>query len=237
MSNVQLSNQIDCSNLSSEEINYNVKDLIFNNYKHIVLKNVHGKKGLLEGLKGNIKIEIIGDVDSLFANSIDGAKIIVNGNIGDNSAGGVKSGKFTLFGSSGNYFGNNVDSGEFYILENCGRNSFSKLTNLSKVVIGGYPGINFGESSKGGRIIILNLKGGNFFIDNETKFFENSRIDSIYVRGNIKINNNKFLIENIIEEDEDIYLPLISEFARLFSYSLSEIKSKPFYRIVFSDKR
>lgn len=229
---MKLKNIIDCTSFSSEEINYKVKELAFDNSKHIILKNPTRKKGLLEGLKGEVKIEIIGDVGSEFANNINGPKIIVNGNIGNNSAQNIKKGKLTVFGSCGDMFGTNACSSEFYILENCGKNSFLDLSEDSKVVIGGIAGNGFLENKSCGRAVILNLQGGNIFIKDD--WVGNTDSGSIYLRGEkekIKITGNQILIKNTTIEDDDIYLPMISEFARLFKFSLSEIKSKQFYRI------
>ncbi|OGI20132.1 MAG: hypothetical protein A3B68_00880 [Candidatus Melainabacteria bacterium RIFCSPHIGHO2_02_FULL_34_12] len=56
--------------------------------------------------------------------------------------------------------------------------------------------------------------------------------ECIYLRGGIKNLNNKFNLVETNDTDEDVYLPLISEFSRLFKVSLSEIKSKQFYRLI-----
>lgn len=230
----QLNIQIDCSDLSSNEINYQVKELIFNKAKYILLKNVHEENKLLEGLISEIKIEILGNVGSYFASDVQGLKIIVNGNVNDNSAWNVKEAKFTIFGSCENNFGAYAETSEFYIFENCGLNSFSNLNKSSKVVLGGLPGNGFANGFKEGVIVILNLQGGNIFI--EDNWLVDQKGGVIYLRSSggrdkIKTTSNRFLIEEVKESDEDICLPLISEFARLFNYSLDEIKSKPFYRI------
>lgn len=227
---IKLNNIIDCTDYSTNEVNYKIKELIFNGFKHIVLKNSGSKKGLLEGLKGEVKIEIIGDVGSEFANNINGPKIIVNGNIDSNSAQNLREGKLTVFGSCGDMFGTNACSGEFYILENCGKNSFLDLSEDSKVVIGGIAGSDFLENKGSGRAVILNLQGGNIFL--AENWIQETVKTIIYLRGDK--NKIKIMIKNISladssDADEDIYLPLISEFARLFNYSLSKIKSKPIY--------
>lgn len=234
MTQTTQAHQIDCSDLSLSGIDLKVKDLIFNGSKRVILKNVSGKQNLLEGLKGGIKIEIIGDVFSNFANDIDGPRIIVNGNVGDNSCLNIKSGKVAVFGSCGNYFGNDVKSGEFYILENCGKNSFLNFSNLTKLVIGGQCASGFLNNMNGGVVVVLNLIEGNLFIDKVT--FRDFSNGFIYFRGNkesIKLQDSNLSLINVTYEDEDIYLPLISEFARLFNCSLGEIKSKPFYKAVY----
>lgn len=237
MSKTELNNILDCENLSSDEINFAVKNLISNGFKTILLKNANGTSNLLTGLKASVKIEIIGDVGSDFANNVKGLKIIINGNIGDNSGCGVENTKFTVFGSCSSNFGNDAKSSEFYILESCGKNSFCDLKNNSKVVIGNQANNDFAASNNGGTIVILNLSGGSIFIEDD--WFKDFKGGNIYFRADknkIKIPQNKFLIKEIDDNDEDIYLPLISEFARLFNYSLSEIKSKPFCKVVIGGK-
>lgn len=232
MTQMKLSNKIDCTDLTTDEINFQIKDLIFNNCKNVILKNVGSKAGLLESISGNLKIEIIGDVGASFANGISEIKVVVNGNSGDDSACSVKNSKFTVFGSCANNFGGDAKSSEFYILEGCGKRSFFNLTN-SKVILGGLPSGEFASSNNGGTIIILNLSGGNIFIEDD--WFVKYSGGHIYLRGakgEIKIASDRFSLVETSCSDEDIYLPLISEFARLFNYSLSEIKSKHFYRIV-----
>ena len=223
---------IDCSVLSVNEINNSIKELISHNIKNVILKNANGKENLLEGLTGNIKIEVFGNTAPYFANKINGPKIIVNGDVGANSLCDVKQGKITVFGSCGNNFGGNVTSCEFYVLDNCGFDSFSNLTDLSCAVIGGQVGKNFAGKTNGGKIIILNLKGGTMFLDDNSSWFHNFNDGFIYLRGEYKLNTDKFLLEKVNEKDEDVYLPLVSEFARLFKYSLSDIKSKPIYKVI-----
>lgn len=231
MKELELSNRIDCEELDTDNINFEVKNLIFYGLKKIYLRNVFGKKGLLYKLKGDVKIEIVGNAGTEFANEISGPRIVVDGDVGENSAFGVINGKFTVFGSCSRNFANEVQSGEFYILENIAENSFYRLQKSCKVVIGGQPGNNFANLISGGVVIVLNLKGGNIFIDD---WFKNCTSGIIYLRGikeNIVASSKKFYVSATNENDEDIYLPLISEFARQFSYSLSEIKSVPFYKL------
>ena len=232
MTEIKYKNIIDCKDLLSDEINYEVKNLIFNKVKNIVLKNTVGKKGLLEGIKSNVKIEILGDVSENFANFTCGLKIIVNGSIGENSACGIKSGKITVFGSCEGSFGNNAESSEFYVLENCSKDSFSNLTKKSKIVLGGLINGGFSKNKNDCILIILNLQGGNWFLENG--LLENIANSCVYIRGEkekIKLQASDFILLETSYEDEDVYLPLISEFARQFNCSLSKIKSKPFYKV------
>ena len=231
MSKIELTNLVDCLDLSSDEINFKVKDLIFNKHKNLILKNTHSENQLLECIKALIKIEIFGDVGSDFANNVSGLKIIVNGNVGDNSACSIEKAKITIFGACSNNFGNNIKSSEVYLLEGCGANSFLKLANNSKVVLGGQVGSNFAAMNNGGTVVLLNLKGGSIFVDES--WFKDSTDSHIYIRGDknkIKLvnDNSSFTLNQVDYNDEDLYLPLISEFSRLFGVSLSEIKSKPF---------
>ena len=231
MTQTQMNNKIDCSGLTPDEINYQVKNLIFNGFKYIILRNLYGKHPLLEGLKGNVKLEILGNVSSGFANWINGPKITVVGDVGSNSACNVYNGKFTVFGNCDNNFGNNVKEGEFYIFRSCGKNSFSNLTSASKVVVGGQVSNGFAANSYGGAVAILNLGGGSVFIEDD--WFRDSQNIFVYIRSSkeqIKA-SERFVVEETNNSDEDVYLPLISEFARLFSFSLSEIKSEKFYKV------
>lgn len=231
MANTNIDNLIDCANLNPDGIDIKIKELISKGVKNIALKTTNDKKNLIEGNKGQIKIETLEGVGEFFANYVEGLKILVNGNVGDNSANGVKNSKFTVFGSTENNFGNNSKNSEFYIRVNGGKNLFSNLSESSKVVIGGQCASSFGENIKDSVIVVLNLLGGNIFIDKNIKWFTNSKNAYIYLRGDVKISTDELAVEKASECDEDIYLPLISEFARLFRFSLSEIKSKDFYRV------
>ena len=238
MSNANLINNIDCENLSLSEIDLQVKNLIFNKYKTILLKNVPAKENLFRGLSGNIKLEIIGDTALNFACGVNGIKLVVNGNVGDFSANDAINAKFTVYGTCGSQFGNNSKKSEFYILEGCSKNSFHNVSDSSKVVIGGLPGNNFACGNQGATFVILNIKGGNIFVDDT--WFRQFTHGCIYLRGiknKIKITTEKYFLSDTDENDEDIYLPLISEYARLFKFSLSELKSKPFFRLEALNKR
>ena len=233
MADVELKNVIDCTNLSSGEVDFKVKNLLFENIKNIVLKNTSSlASDLLEGIRKQAKIEVIGNVGNRFSNNVNGLKILVNGNIGDDSAVSAVNSKFIVIGEVGINFARGAKSSEFYIFENCGKSCFCGMDVSSKVVIGGQAGNDFAHNINGGSIVILNLKGGNIFIDDNVNWLQNAKDSFLYIRGDCKISSSRFLIEKAGDNDEDIYLPLISEFARLFKYSLSEIKSKPFYRII-----
>lgn len=229
--NIDLKSQIDCTNLTSDEINKKVNESISQGSKHILLMNTPKEKCLLENINGDIKIDLINDTGDFFANLLLKTKLTANGSIGNNSCGGVKSSKIILNGSCGNVFGCGSSESEFHIFENCGKDSFQNIKD-SKVVIGGLPGTSFCKNIENSKIIILNLKGGNIFLDETSKWFENLKNSTIFIRGNIKSSLNNLKIEKVSLEDEDSYLMLISEFSRLFNYSLSEIKSKDFYKIL-----
>jgi len=230
MTEVKSAQQLDCSNLTAGQINNEIKRLASESAKSILLKNTKNINELLCNLSLNIKIEILDSVNNDFANTIQNLKLIINGNVGDNSAAATLNSKITVFGSCGNHFAHKIKSSEIYILENCSSNSFYNLSSDSKLVLGGLPGKFFADNNLGGKIIILNLKGGNIFI--EENWFNNSVNECIYLRGGIKNLNNKFNLVETNDTDEDVYLPLISEFSRLFKVSLSEIKSKQFYRLI-----
>lgn len=229
-----LENVISGKDLSSDEINEEIKKAIKTDCKHLILKYINNKDSILEGFKlsgKNIKLEIIGDAGNAFANYTSGLKVIANGNIGLNSALLSDKNKFTVLGNCGENFGCNSLKSEFYIYSNCGKNSFSNVKDNVKVVAGGVIGSRFATSSSNSTFVILNLPGGNIFLDDNDKSFEASSGNSIYLRGKYKLASNRFLVEQASNEDEDIYLPSISEFARLFKFSLAEIKSMPFYRV------
>lgn len=168
------------------------------------------------------KTQIIGDAGPDFLNGANDLKVIVKGNVGDNSACNVKNSKITIFGSCGNNFGNNAVNSEFYIFGDCMGNAFSRAKK-SKMVIGGQIKGDFSFNDDV-IAVILNLKGENY---NPTY---NTKSGIVYLRGGKETIKN-IALKPVNENDEDRYLPLISEFARLFNYSLSEIKSLPFYRL------
>ncbi|MBI3309476.1 MAG: hypothetical protein HYZ79_08920 [Candidatus Melainabacteria bacterium] len=230
MSNLELKNIIDCSLVSSAQVNSKINDLYLQGFKQVVLKNVLDKKGLLNSLSTGIKVEIIGDVTSSLGNNTSNVKVIVNGDVGENSASCTKSSKFTVLGSCGNEFGNDSESSEFYLLKNCGGHCFSSVVS-SKVVIGGIPGNSFLTGAKASLAVILNMKGGTLFLEKDLAYMQDSKDIVLYVRGKVDVLDKALSCNPADESDEDKYLPLISEFARLFKCSLSEIKSLPFYKL------
>lgn len=230
MKETRLQNLIDCTDLTVGEINSKVNDLFLQKYKQIVMQNTSGIKGLLEGINAPLKIELLEGASDRFAHQVAGVKLIVNGHIGDGSANNSKFSKYTVFGSCGENFGlGSVDS-EFYIFGNCGVNAFSSNVSRIKAVIGGKPGPSFARGMIDSTLVILNLKGGKLFIDDD--WLEKSKNVSVYLRGNPQVSNKFFKLTEVSEDDEDIYLPLISEFARLLKCSLSEIKSIPFFKVL-----
>lgn len=234
MPETELNNVVDCCDLSSDEINFKVKDLIVSKHKTIILKNTNSKNKLLEGLRAPVKIEILGDIGFDFANGVNGVKIVVNGSIGSNSATSIQKTKIVVFGNCSNDFGNDIRGSEVYLFDGCGANSFLQLSSDSKAVIGGQIGSNFASVGSSGTIILLNLSGGNLFVDES--WFKNSKQGLVYIRGQknkIKLTSGGFSLKDTDASDEDLYLPLISEFARLFGKSLSEIKSQPFNKVIF----
>lgn len=231
MPKAELVNVIDCSVLTAGEINLKISDCILGETKQIILQNAKNKTHLLSSLTGNIKIEVFDDTGDEFANSINNLKIIVYGNIGKNSAQGILKSKVTVFGSCKEDFARNANLSEFYILKNCKGNSFLNLKN-SKVVIGESLDGNIASGSQDSILLILNLDKRMFNVSRD--WFKDLNNGHFFIRGDETqecFKKYDFLFNETCETDEDVILPLISEFARLFKYSLGEIKSKPFYRI------
>lgn len=228
-------NLINCIGLSVQEINSKAKQLIESGYKQILLMYSIMYKGtdenLLEGISGNVKIELVGSVGNSFANFVNDAKIILNGDLGNKSFLGVKNVKSVIYGSCGDSFANGAEKSEFYIYVNCGTDSFNSVKNGCKVVVGGQVGKNFGLKTTDSTFVILNLKGGSTFIGDDENWLDMAESSNIYVRGDCKLTTSKLSIEETNEKDEDIFLPLISEYSRLFVCSLSKIKSEKFYKI------
>lgn len=228
MTDIDLNCEIDCEDLTSHEINFKVKELMFNGSKNVILDNTFKKHGLLNGLKGGLKVEVLSSVGDEFACALNGPRVIVTGDVGDYSASCIEQGKVVVFGSCGNYFAAKSKSCQLYVYENCGIASFNEFDKSSSCVVGGLIGNDCGNN--GGTIINLNLKGGTFYL--EDNFFAPPFKGVIYFRGSIKPASTGMNLEKTTKEDEDVLLPLISEFSRLFKFSLSEIKSKEFHKVI-----
>ena len=235
MFTVKATSTIDCKNLPSDEINKKVVETLQDKYcKHVVLKNVDKHQGLLEGIKTKKIIEVIGNPGSYFANSLVGVKVIVDGNVGEYSCGDAVGSKFSIWGSSGSSFGCSAGLTDFYVRLMVRDDSFFNLSPSVKVAVGEFVGKNFARNASGGNVVMLNIKDKELIIDDDINWLEDAANVTLYLRGQVTLQTNRFFLRETNEEDEDVYLPLISEFVRLFNLSLSGVKSKPFYKLEFS---
>lgn len=234
--NENAENIIQAKGMEIDEVNFKVKELIKKEYKKILLMYPSEKaEGLLDGIKGEsskVQLEILGNAGGKFANLVENAKVIMNGDIDEDALTGMKSSKVVVYGFCKRGFANGASESEAYIFKNCGADSFNKLTNNCKVILGGQVDKNFANSCSGGVITVLNLKGGTTFIGEEDNWLSGTKDTSVYLRGKIKCTTDNIEVLDTTDEDEDKYLPLASEYSRLFGVSLDLIKEERFYRVV-----
>ena len=117
-------NIIDAVDLSSYELNRQIKLKLFDNNDSITLVNVRGQRYLGVDLPKGTKLNIYGTAGNCLANFNKGTEISVYGSTEDNVADTMYEGKIIIHGDSRDVIGYALQGGKIFVKGNVGNRAF-----------------------------------------------------------------------------------------------------------------
>ena len=188
------------------------------------------------GLKDGI-LHVKGTPGNALASYLDGGTVYVDGNAQDAAADTMNAGLLAVKGSAGDALAYGMRGGRVYVLGDAGYRAGVHMKayedRKSILVIGGRTGSFLGEYLAGGMIIVLGLDDEGKDI---TGYFCGNGMyaGTIYLRTTKPpLNLSEKLIKRTVgeEEKEKVLLPIISDFASVFSLPVEKCMEGSFIAI------
>ncbi len=164
--------QIDCSQLSTREINQALKAYAHGGARAVDLFNLAGEHNLVVGLTQPIQvrlhgpvgyycgglceavqIEILGSCGWSLGENLMSGQIIVRGNASANAAASARGGKICIFGSAGPRAGISLKGATLIVTGNVGHSS-AFMMQQGRMIVCGNAGANLGDSLYDGEIFV-----------------------------------------------------------------------------------
>ncbi len=198
-------NMINAVDLSSYELNRQIKIKLSDNEKSISLLNVRGQRYLGVDLPKGTKLHVYGTPGNCLANFNKGTEICVYGSAEDNVADTMYEGKIIIHGDSRDVIGYALQGGKIFVKGNVGNRAFILMREYEEsrpvVIVGGRADDYFGEYMAGGLAMVLGIDSidsvneeqlvGNFLATGMLR-------GSIYIRG--KINSDSIGLKPPIQD-------------------------------------
>jgi glutamate synthase domain-containing protein 3 len=229
--------EINAKNLYYRDLNEQVRHAISHGARDIFLKNVNGHRYIGDGIRGNIRIKIEGVPGNDLAAFMDGPTIVVDSNAQDAVANTMNAGKVVIHGSAGDVLGYGMRGGRLFVRGSVGyrvgihMKSFKK--HIPVIIIGGTARDFLGEYQAGGIIILLGMeRDGRPLAGNYIGTGMHGGI--IYIRGEVDPFQlgKEVSISSVDEKDEERLKDCLVEYCRDFDFSLDEIMSKKFIKLL-----
>ncbi|MEM1994763.1 MAG: hypothetical protein QXW32_04730 [Nitrososphaerales archaeon] len=156
---------VDASNLSTQELNQTIFEMVKNGIKRLKVLNVNGQRYIGSNLAclecKDVEVTLVGYVGNCLANLNSGVSFIIYGNCGDDLADTMQSGKVVVHGEARDVVAQALQGGVVYVKGNVGNRAGIQMREyLQKrpyLVIGGSADDYLGEYMAGGVIIVLGL--------------------------------------------------------------------------------
>ena len=169
--------EIDTDDMTTTEVNTEIREKMAEGYGTIVLKNPRGKHSLGVGILSRLNLIIEGSTGYFGVGLIDGPNVRINGRVGWSCAENMMSGTVVVEKNAGSTFGAAIRGGDLVC-----RGSVGSRTGIDQkggtIIVGGDTGALSGFMMQRGRMVVCGNAGKNL---------GDSMYDgTIYVGGDIK---------------------------------------------------
>ena len=169
--------ELDTDDMTSTEVNSQIRDLMSKGYGTIVLKNPRGKHSLAVGILNKLNLIIEGSTGYFGVGLIDGPNVRVNGRVGWSCGENMMSGTVLIEKNAGSTFGAAIRGGDLVCKGSVGSRTGIDMKG-GTIIVGGDTGALSGFMMQRGRMIVCGNAGKNL---------GDSMYDgTIYVGGEIK---------------------------------------------------
>ena len=229
--------KIDAGGVYYKELNANLRELVTDSVRRIILRNVHGQRYIGTDLDKPVVIEIFGTPGNDLGAFMNGQKIIVHGNAQDGCGNTMNEGEIIIHGHAGDIIGLSARGGKIFVREDVGYRAGIHMKEYEgrkpALVVGGTAQDFVGEYMAGGILILLgmNLRQGK---SHKAKFIGTGMHGGvIYIRGNVEEYQlgKEVGIAELDEADTQVLQRLVGEFAVHFSYDAEKILNKDFIKL------
>ncbi len=152
---------VNAQGIHYRDLNKNIKELIKQGEKEIILNNVRGQRYIGDGIKENVKIIINGIPGNDMAAFARKVEIHVKGNVQDVVGNTMGGGNLVVNGDARDILGYSMRGGSIYIKGSVGYRAGIHMKGYKErqpvIIIGGTAGDFLGEYMAGGRIVVLGL--------------------------------------------------------------------------------
>ncbi|MDR1210029.1 MAG: glutamate synthase [Clostridiales bacterium] len=198
----------------------------------ITIEDCAGQRYIAAGQRGK-NITINGTPGNALGAYLDGCHITVNGNAQDATGDTMNDGMIVINGSAGDALGYGMRGGKIYVRGYSGYRTGIHMKEYKDkvpvIIVGGAVGSFLGEYQAGGTIIVLGLGVPDFTVDRFTGTGQHG--GRIFVRQRKPPENlpPQVALSGATDDDMAGIVPLLGEYAAVFSLPLDEIMAVPFY--------
>jgi glutamate synthase domain-containing protein 3 len=168
--------EIDAENLSSSEVNKEIKRLMLDGYGSITIRNPGAKHSMGVGFLNRLNLTFDGSLGYFGCGLLDGPNVRITGRVGWSCGENMMSGRVVIEKNAGSTFGAAMRGGDLVV-----KGSVGSRTGIDQkggtIIVGGDAGAFTGFMMQRGRMIILGDAGKNL---GDTMYD-----GLIYVAGNI----------------------------------------------------
>lgn len=152
--------EIDTDNLTSTDVNNQIRTLMNEGYGTIVIKNPRGKHSLGVGILSRLNLIVEGSLGYFGVGLIDGPNVRINGRVGWSCGENMMSGTVVIEKNAGSTFGAAIRGGDLVC-----RGSVGSRTGIDMkggtILVGGNTGALSGFMMQRGRMVVCGNAGKN----------------------------------------------------------------------------
>ena len=207
-----------------------------NGSKGIEIRNVYGQRYIGTDMEKDTEIFIFGTPGNDLGAFMNGASLVIHGNVQDGCGNTMNEGRIVIHGHAGDVTGYSMRGGKIFIRDDVGYRAGIHMKEYSNkrpyLVIGGTAQDFLGEYMAGGVLVVLglNLKAKKRF---RAKFVGTGMHGGVlYVRGEISHIGKEVEVRAVDKKDVDLIQGLVKEFCSYFDFNFDRIMQGRFTKIV-----
>lgn len=217
--------------LEPKEIN---SKILKSNGNRVEIDNICGVRYIASGFKTGL-IELTGTPGNALGAYLDGADIIVHGNVQDAVGDTMNNGSIVVYGSAGDALGYAMRGGKIYVRDDAGYRTGIHMKEYRDkkpvIIVGNTVGSFLGEYLAGGIIVVLGLNSKSLPVGNFTGTGMHG--GKIFIRSQTAPQNlpEQVTSKKADEADKEIIKPYLKEFSEYFLLDFDLLINDSYYML------
>jgi glutamate synthase domain-containing protein 3 len=226
--------EIDAQNLHYRPLNEQIRTLINEGVRRIVVKNVCGQRYIGDAIGENAEIIIEGVPGNDLAAFMDGPRITVRGNAQDGVGNTMNHGEVIIYGDAGDIVGYAMRGGRIFIRGDVGYRVGIHMKAYNEffpvVIVGGKARDFLGEYMAGGLLVVLGVNGSEAAGDFIGTGMHGGQM---FLRGEVDLRRlgKEVKIGEVTKDDMRLLRKHVGDFCAYFEFNADEIFKRPFAKI------